>query len=595
MTTESDFSPTQKSWLEGFFTGVSRRHDLPPFVGLTADGRFTCSPAAASKNLAAPTVHGVPIDDLCREERIKHERHGLDIWETLLDNAARDRFPEGPDVFRYKFHGLFYVAPAQDALMLRCRIPGGVIRADQFAGIAHLARHWGGGYAHLTTRANLQVREIKARDSVDVLLHLRDLGLTAKGAGADNVRNITASPTSGFDPEEVCDVLPLARALHHFILNHREMYDLPRKFNIAFDNGGSVSVCADTNDLGFYAVRIREEAAHLQEDFPDRIGFRLQLCGITGHRQLAFDSGLLLRPEECVAVAAAMLRVFIAHGDRTNRKKARLKYLLDRHGLEWFLGETSKRLAFPLRQAPPETCHPRLPVVKHGYVGVSPQRDPAFNAVGVVVPVGYLDADSMDALACLARDYGRGELRLTVWQNLIIPHVPADRTNDFLDALSRIGLHADPHPVATGLVACTGNRGCRYAATDTKGQAIRLGEYLRDRVPLDEPVNIHLTGCPHSCAQHYIGDIGLLGAKVKRDGESVEGYHIVLGGGVDDRAGIGREILQAVPFEEIPPLLANLLHSYREQRPPGESFAAFTRRHSVEELRAFLSPQPVLP
>ncbi|MBC2595474.1 NirA family protein [Ruficoccus amylovorans] len=584
MNTSNEFSPDQKQYLLGFFAGVSQR--LTPFVGQTASGLITGDPSAAvTGNQAATHVHGVAIEDLCKEERIKSEQHGLDIWEKMLDNAARDKFPEGGDVFRYKFHGLFYVSPAQESLMLRCRIPGCILRDHQLEGLAEIAEDWGGGYAHVTTRGNIQIREIMPRDSVDVLVKLRELGLTAQGSGADNVRNITASPTSGFDPDEVFDVLPLARAMHHYILNNRDLYDLPRKFNIAFDNGGSVSVCADTNDIGFYAVRVGERHPEAEPG----VYFRAQLCGITGHKQFAQDCGLLLKPAECVAVAAAMLRVFIENGDRTNRKKARLKYLVDDWGTEKFLEETDRKLAFPLRRLDLEKCDPRRPVRRHGYIGVYPQKHDGLNYVGVTVPVGHMTAGQMKGLARLARRHGRGEVRLTVWQNLIIPHVPDEQLEHLKQGLRELGFDYTHDPIANGLVACTGNAGCKYAATATKAQAIALGEYLRERVQLDQPINIHLTGCPHSCAQHYIGDIGLLGTKVKVGEETVEGYHIVLGGGVDNEQGIAREVFPSVPFTDVPTLLERILSTYLKQRQPAESFIAFTRRHSTDELKTLFS------
>ncbi|MGF1485208.1 MAG: NirA family protein [Opitutales bacterium] len=583
LSSSGSFTDPQKQYLQGFFAGVGQR-SLVPYVGTGADGRLTHDPAQGGDNAAVETVHGVPIDDLCKEEQIKHEQHGLDIWDTLLDSATRDRFPEGGDVFRYKFHGLFYVKPAQDSLMLRCRIPGCALRAEQFEAIGEIAEKWGGGYCHVTTRGNIQVREIQARDSLDVLLRLREAGLTSQGSGADNVRNVTASPTSGFDPDEVYDVLPLARAMHHYILNTRELYDLPRKFNIAFDNGGAISVCADTNDIAFYAVRVRAAA-----DAPMEVFFRVQLCGITGHRQFASDCGLLLKPEECVAVAAAMLRVFSENGDRTNRKKARLKYLIDKWGTERFLEETQKKLAFELRRGALEDCEARRKVEHHGHIGVYPQSQDGLAYVGVCVPVGRLTVAQVRGLSQLAREFGQGEVRLTVWQNVLMPHVPEARVDALVEALDALGLSVEANPISNGLVACTGNQGCKFSSTDTKRHAIELGAYLKERLSLDTPLNIHFTGCPHSCAQHYIGDIGLIGVKVKEGERSIEGYNIVLGGGVDDRQAIAREVFSAVPFSKVPALLESVLRAYLSERAPSEPFHTFTRRHSEAELDALFA------
>lgn len=584
------FTPEQAEYLKGFFAGVNRRADGAGFVGSTVGGLLTHDPANATG------VHGVPFDELCNEELIKHEKHGLDVWEDMLDHAARDRFPEGGDVFRWKFHGLFYVTPAQESLMLRCRIPGGVLSSHQMVKLADLAEQFGGGYAHVTTRANIQIREIRPQNSVDILLGLREAGLTSQGAGADNVRNITASPTSGFDPDEAMDVLPLAKSMHHYILNTREMYDLPRKFNISFDSGGSVSVCADTNDIAAYALHMKPGATESLADWPqeESVGFRIQLCGITGHRQFASDSGLLLTARECVPVMAAMLRVFRKHGDRTNRKKARLKYLVDDWGVEKFLEATEAELAFPLRRASPDLCEPRRAIDKLGYLGVHPQRQDGLHFLGIGLPVGRLEPAQMRGLAAIAEDFGGGELRFTVWQSLIIPGIATAAIADARAKLAALGLSDDAHPLAAGMIACTGNRGCKYSSTDTKGHAGILAQRLRGLSGFDDPVNIHFTGCPHSCAQHYIGDIGLLGCKVPRGDDKVEGYHIVLGGGVDDRQAIANDVFEAVPFDEVPAMIERLLIIYQEKRIPDETFAAFTRRHTKPELvELFASSQPV--
>lgn len=561
------FSNEQKQYLEGFFSGARARVEQP-FLGQNATGQFTGQPEEA--------VFGTPVDELSKEETIKYERNGLDIFDTIIADHEAGRFPQGGDLFRYKFYGLFHVAPAQDSFMLRCRIAGCALRADQMEGLADIAEQHGGGYADVTTRGNLQIREIQPAGTIPVLQALDEIGLTSKGSGADNVRNVTASPTSGFDPEEILDVLPFARAMHYYILQNRDLYGLPRKFNISFDSGSPVSVCADTNDIGFLAARRVGDGS---------IGFRVQLCGITGHRQFASDCGLFLSTAQAIPVAAAMIRVFLENGDRTNRKKARLKYLVDDWGVEKFLAETEKKLAFPLPRLGLEECQPRIPTRKHGHIGVYRQRQEGFNFVGVVVPVGRLPVDRMRALAALSRRYGRGDIRLTVWQNLIIPWVADADVETLKKELVESGLHYRATSISGGLVACTGNTGCRYASTNTKGQAVELARYLDEELELDQPINIHLTGCPHSCAQHYIGDIGLLGTKVKEGETSREGYHVVLGGGVDNCQNIAREMVSSVPFDELKPLLKSILQTYLEHRRDRETFWQFNRRHDEAALK----------
>lgn len=577
MSESEAFSSEQKQYLEGFFAGANQRM---PFLGQNAAGQFTGDPAESVEQ----NVHGTPVDDLCKEERIKFEQNGLDVWDTMVANAEQDIFPSAEDMFRYKFHGLFHVKPVQDSFMLRCRIAGGSLLSHQLIGLAEIADDWGGGYADCTTRNNFQVREIMPRNTIKVLTKLVDLGLTARGSGADNLRNITATPTTGFDPEEILDVLPFAKSMHHYIMHNRDLYGLPRKFNIAFDSGGRVASCADTNDIAFYAVRVGEG-----QSVEPGIYFRVQLCGITGHKQFASDCGLLIEPEQAVAVAAGMIRVFIENGDRTNRKKARLKYLVDDWGTEKFLEETQKKLAFDLAYLPLDQCEQRGPIVKHGHVGVYNEKTDGLNYIGVVIPVGRMLSQQMKDIAALATRYGRGEVRMTAWQNLIIPGIKDEDVEAVKAAILEVGFNYSATTISGGLIACTGNAGCKFAASNTKGHAVQLAKYLEEEIELDQPINIHLTGCHHSCAQHYIGDIGLVGAKVKVGDESVEGYCVVLGGGVDDNQAIAHEVFGGTAFEDLKPLLLNVLKTYQAKREGQETFWQFTRRHTAEELKTLFA------
>ena len=565
---DGSFTDEQTRFLEDFFSALRNRAPMGHPV------------AAADEGVAgAATFHGIPVDDLCREELWKYEQNPLDLWDKLLAHAAADRAPAPDDLFRFKFHGLFYVAPAQDSFMLRMRVSGGVLTSAQLRGLAEMAEDWGSGRADITTRANMQIRQFRPRDIVRVLNKVQSLGMTSRGSGADNIRNITASPTSGIDAEELLDVQPYAQALERYILNSRDMYGLPRKFNVAFDGGGSISVVADTNDIGFLAVRVAEGKA-----VPAGVYFRVVLCGITGHRQFASDCGILIRPEEAVAVAAAMVRVFSENGDRTDRKKARLKYLVDRWGIERYLEETERLLPFPLLRVPAAECEPRKAIDRAAHLGIHAQSQPALFYIGVSVPVGRLPVDQMRALAAIADRFGSGEVRLTVWQNAIVPNITAKHLEAAQEALRAAGLSWTAGRVLSGTVACTGNKGCRFASTDTKSHAVALANHLDERFKIVQPINLHVTGCPHSCAQHYIGDIGLLGVKV--NGE--ESYQVCLGGGADKDEGLARELISAIRFADLPPVLEHLIEAFERIRTSeSETFLAFTRRHSIAELRAF--------
>jgi ferredoxin-nitrite reductase len=584
--TTTDFSEEQKQYLQGFAAGSGLTRALPLAV----------LPSAAAP-AAAPAVRDVPSGPdaagrgaqdrvlaegkkLSAEEQAKRKLNGLDTWDLVLEHARDARFPKGTDVFLMKFQGMFYVAPAQDAFMCRLRFPAGIVTSHQFRGVADLAERFGGGHADVTTRSNLQIRQIGPAHTADVLMGLADLGIVNRGAGADNVRNVTASPTAGIDPNELIDTRPLARAMHHYILNHRDLYGLPRKFNIAFDGGGRVSTLEDTNDVAFVAVRVPND---------ETVYFRLQVGGITGHKDFARDTGVLLTPDECVPVAAAILRVFLEHGDRTDRKKARLKYLLDRWGFDKFLAETEARLGRTLRRVPLDQCEPRTTTVDPlAHVGVHPQKQPGRSYVGVVLPVGRMSVGQMRGLAEIADRFGSGTIRLTVWQNLLISDVADADVPEVKRRIEALGLHWSATNVRAGLVACTGNAGCKFAAANTKAHATAIADHLeRAGVELDRPINIHVTGCHNSCAQHYIGDIGLIATKVPAgDDAEVEGYHVHVGGGFGNRQAIGRELYRDVPATDAPALVERMLRAYLAARSgAGETFHAFVNGKTDESLR----------
>jgi ferredoxin-nitrite reductase len=362
----------------------------------------------------------------------------------------------------------------------------------------------------------------------------------------------------------------------HIIINDRAFYDLPRKFNIAYDGGGLIGTVEDTNDIGARAVKVGEE-----------IFFRLALGGATGHQAFARDLGVLVKPAELNRVVVALVRVYIANGNRGDRKKARLKHLLETWSLEKYLAETEKILGFQLHRAPLEisgTRHPS-PATPHSHLGVYPQKQPGLNYIGVAMPVGQITPKQMVRVAEIADLYGSGEIRLTVWQNFIIPNVPDAYVETVKKALRRMGFDTQQSLLRGGLIACTGNSFCKFAQANTKGHAVALADYLDRKFTLDLPINIHLTGCPNSCAQHYMGDIGLLGTKVK----GAEGYHVFVGGGFGATQAVGRQVFAGLTFEDVKLTLERMLAGYLRHREPGETFQKFTQRHNLNTLQAIFS------
>jgi ferredoxin-nitrite reductase len=549
----------QRDYLEGFFAGLAAR-------GL----KFSDVEPAHQPQKTPPPA------DLIFEERVKRELHPLDAYPQLLQNATLHQAPDKESTFRFKWHGLFYLSPNKEAFMARLRIPGGLVKTYQWRELAAVSRELTTGYVQITTRANLQMRLIQLKDAPEVLRRIQAVGLHTRGAGADNVRNLTANPTAGIDPCEIIDVTPLCQQLAQIILNDRTFYDLPRKFNIAFDGGGLIGTVEDTNDIGAKAVKVGDEVL-----------FRLALGGATGHQAFARDLGVLVPPAELNQVIVSLVRVFIANGNRADRKRARLKHLLESWTLEQYLAETEKTLGKQLRHAPLEPGAIQCPGQKlsHSHIGVYPQKQRGLNYVGVAMPVGQITTKQMLRVAELADLYGSGEIRLTVWQNFIIPNISDAYVGTVRKALRSMGFDTAQSNLRSGLVACTGNSYCRYAQANTKGHALALADYLDKKLTLDQPVNIHLTGCPHSCAQHYMGDIGLLATKVR----GAEAYHVFIGGGFGANQAIGRQVFNGIAFEELKPTLERMLKGYLRRREPGETFQRFTQRHDLNTLQAIFT------
>jgi ferredoxin-nitrite reductase len=581
-----DFNPEQKRYLEGFVAGVQ--------IARAAKGVAGAAPgnAAAAPEPTGPDAVGLQAQNrllasggkLSDPEKFKREEHPFDTYGRLKAHASKGEYPKPPDNFRWRFFGLFYVAPNQNSYMCRLRLPNGVLQAAQFCGLADLAERYGGGYAHVTTRANIQIREIEAHNAVAMIEAVQDLGLCSRGSGADNIRNVTGTPTAGIDPQELIDTRPFAREWHFHILNDRSLYGLPRKFNVAFDGAGSIAVLEDTNDIGFQAVAVNDGFG-----LAPGVWFRLCLGGITGHHDFARDTGVLVQPRDACMVADAVVRIFIEQGNRTDRTKARLKYVLDAIGVEKFVALLEDKLGRKFDRAVPGALAPRPAFDRAAHIGVHAQKQPGLHWIGVALPVGRLTAVQMRGLADIARDLGDGDIRLTVWQNLLISGVPVEKLTDAQERIETLGLASTANAIRSGLVACTGNTGCKFAASDTKRHAEDIARWCETRLTLDTPVNIHLTGCHHSCAQHFISEIGLLACKIQinEDDDPVEGYHILIGGGFGPDAALGRELFRDVTAEDTPRTVERILKAYLDKRVSREeTFLAFARRHDIAALKS---------
>ena len=522
------------------------------------------------------------MTDLNAVEIWKAAKHGFDVWPDLL-RWAREGTPhdaiEEPDLQRMKWHGIFWRKNDRDRYMIRIRIPGCEMTAEQARAVAFLAYESGHGIVDVTTRGNVQVQGLTIQKIPGVIAALDRVGLTSKQTGFDNIRNVTSHPLSGLDPEELIDTRELARAVTQLFVGSRELSDLPRKFNIAL-NGRGDSVPSDwTQDISWLATRGPESD----------VGFRLLIGGTQGqHPHLGWHVPVFVTRDEVVDVTYRILQVFRELGDRSaKRTQVRFRYLIERLGLETVLEEIEKRLGYRLMRfvEPPPPPH-----ASESFIGWFPQKEADRWTVGIAVPMGRLTWEQTEGLSIIAKRYGDGSLRTAIDQNILIPHVSGELQSALGHDLAVHGLSFNADSLVRNTVVCTGKQFCSLAVIETKGLAFQLVEELRRRRVESYGIKIAMSGCINACAQHHTADIGLKGVKVRKGLKIVDGFDLSLGGGISGAAELGLLYKKGVPFNQLPELLERVIREFHTHRQDGESFSAFWRRRLQNE-----KPQVVLP
>ncbi|WP_347342608.1 ferredoxin--nitrite reductase [Coleofasciculus sp. FACHB-1120] len=502
-----------------------------------------------------------PTDKLNKIEKAKAAKHPLLLKQELEHFAqigweAMDEFERNQGL---KWLGFFHRTVTPGKFMMRMRIPNGILTSTQMRVLAEIVQRYctGSGFqsqgnADITTRQNFQLRGIRIEDIPEIFNRLLKVGLTCIQSGMDNVRNITGSPVAGIDAAELIDTRGIVRNLQDMITNNGEgnleLSNLPRKFNIAVAGGRDNSVHAEINDLAFIPAYKNHT-----------IGFNVIVGGYFAPNQYveAIPLDVWIPPEEAVPLSKAMLEVFRDNGPRENRLKSRIMYLIEGWGVEKFRAEVEKQLGHSLESAAQKD---EIDWDKRDHIGVYPQKQPGLNYVGLHVPVGRLYAHEMFELARMAEVYGSGEIRLTVEQNLIIPNIPDTRLSPFLEEpLLQERLSIDPEILNRGLVSCTGSEFCGFALIETKNRALALIQELKEELIQPHPVRIHWTGCPNSCGQPQVADIGFIGTKTRKDGQTVEAVDIWMGGKVGKDAHLGKEIMKKVPCEDLKSVVRDLL------------------------------------
>ena len=539
-----------------------------------------------------------PQTDLIASEYDQTVREDIELFRTQAQAFSAGALND--DQFRpHRLRRGIYSQRQPGVHMIRTKVPGGLLTSGQMRQLAGVADDFAGGKGHLTTRQNMQYHFVPLLQVPDVLHRLADVRLTTREACYNTVRNVTACPLAGVHPEEPFDVQPYARRLA-FAFLHKELTDnLPRKFKVAFAGCPEDCIATAINDVGLRAV-IRDGVR----------GFSMTVAGGLG--PLPTEAKLLhefIPAEDVVRRVEAVIRIFNRHGNRGNKNKARLKFVMRERGFDWLRDAIEEEYqnilvhgGIPMPAEVPESFggfqpHPPpkgsgelLPVFERETAelrawretNVRPQKQAGYAIVSVTVPQGNLTGAQMRGLAELAEQAGDGSLRFSMNQNVVLAWVPAGAVKRVYGALVGLGLADAGADEVSDVITCPGAYSCNLALTKTMGLGAALAPVLaKETDAIVRRLRINSSGCPNACGQHWIGDIGFYGNARKINGREVP-YYLMLLGGTQHEFGVA---IQSLPARLVPTAVERVLAHFKEHRVDGESFRQYVLRHKVETFR----------
>jgi len=535
-------------------------------------------------------------------ERVERLKRAKNAWEHIdeIRGFARDGFDSIPPEWLgtyFRSWGVYTQGDGGGALsgpggqgkavpyfMVRVRIPNGMLTSAQTRSLAELSEKHGRGLADITVRQNIQLHWVQVESLPEIFETLQQRGLTTVGACGDVTRNVVGCPVAGVDKDEIVDASPLVQEATRFFVGNSEFYNLPRKFKIAITGCRHWCSYPEINDIGLTGLT-RKRQHGTEVGFSIRVGGGLSTEPHLGKRLNAF-----VQWSQVLPVLKGVAEIFRdAEVLRQSRESARLKYLFLKHGwtADSFLAELEQRIGFKLDAAEPEDA----PVdVVRDHVGVHEQKQFGRYYVGANVLRGRLTASQLHAAAHIAEEFAGGEVRATIMQNLVIPNVAREHVGAVADRLALAGLPTQGSVFQRGTIACTGTEFCKLAITETKGFARWLTEELDERLPgFDQQLKLHVTGCPNSCGQHWIADIGLEGKKLKVNGKLTDAYYFCVGGGVGKHQSVARPVGYRCLATEVPDAIERLLGQFETFRFPGENLREFLARHENGEIRGWLA------
>ena len=508
-------------------------------------------------------------------ERLKRDKFPLEIVDEIDELGQRNYLDiSEEDMVRFQWYGLYQDKPKVGYFMLRIKAPSGIMTAAQYRAIGELSVKFGRDYTELSTRQNVQLHWLQINQFREVFAAMDAVGLTSLGGCGDSVRNITGCPLAGLAADEIFDCRPQLDEVVHYFLTERDYFDLPRKHKITISTCAAQCNAPEINCIVFIGA---------QQD--GRNGFSLRVGGgLSSTPRIARDLNVFVPQAEALPVAKAILDVWRTDlRYRLSRAKARLKFLVDDYGPEGVREAVEKQLGRKLedlREVP-------KPTGSVDHLGPHPQKQPGLYYIGFPVFLGQVTGQQTIQIADVAAEFG-GDIRLARQQNFIVANVPESRVDEVIRRIADIGFPLDLNGIRGASVGCTGQPLCNYAVAETKTKLKEIVVRLEERFGRDvDGIKLGVDGCPHSCAHHWVSDIGLQGTTARGEEaghDKLEAYEIYLRGGLGEHAEIGRPLLRRVPTEEAPAYVERLVAAYLRERQDGESFQSFARRKSDEEL-----------
>jgi ferredoxin-nitrite reductase len=484
-------------------------------------------------------------------EEYKQEKDGLDILQDIPRYAVEgwEKITDG-DKERLKWAGVFFRRQTPGRFMMRLRVPNGFMTAIQLRTIGEISGEFGKGFADITTRQQMQLRWFTINDVPEIWNRLRGVNLISLQTGMDNIRGVIGCPVAGLTPNELFDASAVVHDFTQLFLGNKDYTNLPRKFNVTITGCKEACTHAEAQDIAMTPAIKTIGGAEV-------LGFNVAVGGKmgSGGYRIASPLNLFVTVDEAAGVCSQIVLIFRDHGARELRTKARLAFLIEAWGVEKFRKELERRVDRPLASAGIDQRTP-----KHtDHVGVLRQKQAGLNYVGLTVPVGRMTAEQMLQVADLAENYGNGQIRLTVGQNLIIPNVPDSMIGELTSEPVLQELRYDPSEVMRGLVSCTGMDYCHFALIETKGWALKTARSLEAKLGKTQPLRMHWSGCPAGCGNHTAADIGLLGKNIKVNGEIIEAVDVFAGGATGCEANVPVKIMEDVPCEDLADVVGGLV------------------------------------